>query len=69
MILDGYSPRVIREFYTHIGGSPTRLQASTRNIKYETGFDFVTPPKIENNSEAKSIYQHTMNEIKKECKT
>ena len=65
MILDGYSARVIREFYTHIGGSPTRLQASTRYIKYETGFDFVTPPKIENNSEAKSIYQHTMNEIKK----
>ena len=24
MILDGYSARVIREFYTHIGGSPTR---------------------------------------------
>lgn len=65
MILDGYSARVIREFYTHIGGSPTRLQASTRYIKYETGFDFVTPPQIENNSEAKSLYQHTMNEIKK----
>ena len=33
MILDGYSARVIREFYTHIGGGPTRLQASTRYIK------------------------------------
>ena len=29
-VLDGYSARVIREWYTHIGGSPTRLQASTR---------------------------------------
>ena len=26
MILDGYSARVIREWYTHIGGLPTRLQ-------------------------------------------
>ena len=30
MILDGYSARVIREWYTHIGGAPTRLQSSTR---------------------------------------
>lgn len=43
MVLDGYSARVIREFYTHIGGSPTRLQASTRYIDYENGFDYVTP--------------------------
>ena len=28
-IIDGYSARVIRELYTHIGGAPTRLQAST----------------------------------------
>jgi thymidylate synthase (FAD) len=25
MTLDGYSARVIREWYTHIGGGPTRL--------------------------------------------
>ena len=30
MVLDGYSARVMREWYTHIGGAPTRLQASTR---------------------------------------
>ena len=30
MILDGYSARVIREWYTHIGSLPSRLQASTR---------------------------------------
>ena len=43
MVLDGYSAKVIREFYTHIGGCPTRLQASTRYIDYEHGFDYVTP--------------------------
>ena len=37
MVLDDYSARVIREFYTHIGGAPTRLQASTRYIDYEKG--------------------------------
>ena len=26
MILDGYSARVIREWYTHIGGSPSHSQ-------------------------------------------
>lgn len=25
MVLDGYSARVMREWYTHIGGAPTRL--------------------------------------------
>ena len=48
MILDGYSARVIREFYTHIGGSPTRLQASTRYIDYESGFDAIYPSSIKN---------------------
>ena len=32
-IIDGYSAKVLREWYTHVGGSPTRLQASTRYIK------------------------------------
>ena len=27
MIIDGYSAKVLREYYTHIGGAPTRLQA------------------------------------------
>ncbi|MBR4278404.1 MAG: FAD-dependent thymidylate synthase [Lachnospiraceae bacterium] len=59
MILDGYSARVIREWYTHIGGAPTRLQASTRYIKYED-FKFVTPHTVEKNPEAKKIYEETM---------
>ena len=36
LVLEGYSARVIREWYTHLGGSPTRLQASTRYILQET---------------------------------
>lgn len=60
MILDGYSARVIREFYTHIAGAPTRLQASTRYIDYEHGFDYIIPHTIENNPKAKEIYIQNM---------
>lgn len=63
MILDGYSARVIREFYTHIGGGPTRLQASTRYINYQKGFPYVIPPKIAADEEAKAVYCHAMDEI------
>lgn len=63
MVLDGYSARVIREWYTHIGGAPTRLQASTRYVDYESGFSFVTPPSIRNNVEALTVYQELMYDI------
>lgn len=63
MILDGYSARVIREWYTHIGGSPTRLQASTRYIDYEHGFDYIIPPRIQNNETAKAFYNDAINHI------
>ena len=72
LILDGYSARVIREWYTHIGGSPTRLQASTRYINYKN-FDYVIPPKIEANPTAKEKYVQAMEtirtceELEKEC--
>lgn len=33
--ISGYSARVIREWYTHIGGAPTRLQESTRYANCE----------------------------------
>ena len=59
MILDGYSARVIREWYTHIGGAPTRLQASTRYIDYGN-FEYVTPPSIANNEDATWEYKHVM---------
>lgn len=63
MIIDGYSARVIREFYTHIGGAPTRLQASTRYIDYEHGFDYIIPYRIAHVPEAKEIYLQTMDTI------
>ncbi|MDO5155212.1 MAG: FAD-dependent thymidylate synthase [Eubacteriales bacterium] len=63
MILDGYSARVIRELYTHIGGAPTRLQASTRYINYQKGFPYVVPPTIAKNKEASEIYHKAMDDI------
>lgn len=66
MVLDGYSARVIREWYTHIGGAPTRLQASTRYIDYEN-FSYVTPPSIAANEEAKQKFDHMMEEITRTC--
>ena len=64
LTIEGYSARVVREWYTHIGGLPTRLQASTRYIDYEHGFKYVTPPSIEGNSMAKRIYDGMMSYIK-----
>ena len=63
MILDGYSARVIREWYTHIGGAPTRLQASTRYIDYEKGFDYVIPPSVQQSRKATEIYEDLMRTI------
>lgn len=59
MVLDGYSARVIREWYTHIGGAPTRLQASTRYIDYKL-FDYVTPQSIKGNIDAHVEYEGAM---------
>jgi thymidylate synthase (FAD) len=36
------SARVAREVFTHIGGTPTRVQASTRYITYND-FNYITP--------------------------
>lgn len=58
--IDGYSARVIRELYTHIGGAPTRVQASTRYIKYGE-FEYITPPSI--TGEFKHRYDDLMNHI------
>ncbi|MBE6588431.1 MAG: FAD-dependent thymidylate synthase [Ruminococcaceae bacterium] len=62
LVIDGYSARVIREWYTHLGGAPTRLQASTRYIDYGN-FEYVTPPKVAKNEEAKRIYEDMMRSI------
>lgn len=63
MTIKGYSARMMRELYTHIGGMPTRLQESTRYIDYESGFNYVTPHTVEANPEALNEYNAMMNDI------
>lgn len=67
LVLDGYSARVIREWYTHIGCLPTRLQASTRYIKYGE-FNYITPPSIEKDKETLEKYNNLMEQISKTYK-
>lgn len=61
--ISGYSARMMRELYTHIGGAPTRLQASTRYIDYGD-FDYIIPPTIFNCKQAVEIYNDAMSAIK-----
>jgi len=63
LIISGYSARVIREWYTHIGGDPTRLQASTRYINYNN-FQCYVPESIKNNLDAKKEYDYILERIK-----
>ncbi len=63
-VLDGYSARVIRELYTHIGGAPTRLQASTRYIDYQKGFAYVLPPTVAKDAAASAVYADAMQDIR-----
>lgn len=62
MELNGYSARVMREWYTHIGGMPTRLQASTRYIDYGA-FEYVTPPSIAKDVDTHTCYDNVMEYI------
>ena len=68
LTIDGYSARFMRELYTHIAGSPTRLQASTRYIPYE-GFEYIIPPAIEKNQSAKEEYIIAMSNIQEAYET
>lgn len=62
MIIEGYSARFMRELYTHIGGAPTRLQASTRYINYND-FDVITPKSL-NTDKKQDIYNDAINQIR-----
>lgn len=62
--IDGYSAKCMRELYTHIGGSPTRMQASTRYIDYEKGFEAVIPPSVRGNNDAMEVWCETMSKVK-----
>ena len=69
MVLDGYSARVIREWYTHIGGMPTRLQASTRYIDYGH-FDYVIPPSVKDlATPARLVFEEAMGDIMQAVQT
>lgn len=68
LILDGYSARVMREWYTHIGGMPTRLQASTRYIEYGN-FEYIIPHSIEKNASAKKLYENMMSLLSTSIRT
>lgn len=63
-VIEGYSVKVLRELYTHLGGLPTRLQASTRYIDYEKGFDVVTPVSIQNNNDALEVWHKAVYDIR-----
>ena len=67
MTIEGYSARVIREWYTHIGCLPTRLQESTRYINYND-FEYVIPPSIDKKPEARAVYINTIKYIKSNLK-
>ena len=62
MSITEHSARVIREWYTHIGGSPTRLQQSTRYIDY-SNFDYIMPKSVADNREAKKAYMNCISDI------
>ena len=64
-VIEKYSAKCMREIYTHIGGLPTRLQASTRYIDYEKGFETITPTSVKNNPEATAVWNKAIEEIHK----
>lgn len=61
LTIEGYSARVMRELYTHIGGMPTRLQESTRYVKYDNGFEYVKPHNM--TKEQEDLYCWAMEDI------
>lgn len=66
-IIEGYSARVIREWYTHIGGSPTRLQSSTRYINYDN-FKYIMPKTVQT-KEQKAWYNNAIDTISQTLKS
>ncbi|WP_191013885.1 FAD-dependent thymidylate synthase [Treponema zioleckii] len=63
MCITGYSARAIREYYTHIGGAPTRLQESTRYVNCDNFQYYI--PQTTKTPEAEKIYKETMEFIRK----
>ncbi|WP_305180565.1 FAD-dependent thymidylate synthase [Ileibacterium valens] len=66
LTIEGVSIRCMREFYTHIGGLPTRLQDSTRRVNYLEA-DYYVPYTNQDDPLAK-VYINSMAAISKEYK-
>lgn len=64
MIIDGFSARVMREYYRHVGGLTPYLQASTRYINYKD-FDVIRPASIEKNKEALMEFNMAVKNLRK----
>lgn len=63
MIIDGFSARVMREYFRHVGGMTPYLQASTRYINYKD-FDIIRPKSIESNKEALIEFNSTTKQLR-----
>lgn len=63
VIVEGFSAKMMREAMRHIVGTSV-LQASTRYIDYEKGFDVITPPAIEGNNDAMEVWCKAISDIK-----
>lgn len=63
VIVEGFSAKMMREAMRHIVGTSV-LQASTRYIDYEKGFDVITPPSIESNNDAMEVWCKAISYIK-----
>ena len=67
IVMSHISARVAREWYTHIGGQPTRLQESTRYVDC-ADFNAVIPPSISDNLDAFDKYSRCLDMIQKTYK-
>lgn len=63
LCISGYSARAIREYYTHIGGGPTRLQESTRYVNCDN-FEYFVPPTVKKSEDSLKIYNECMEFIR-----
>lgn len=57
--LEGYSNRVIRQLFRHVGDGNSAIQESTRYVDFSKGFDYVIPPSIKNCKDSFVIKTYT----------
>ena len=63
MIIDGFSARVMREYYRHVGGMTPYLQASTRYINYKD-FDIIVPKSVKKDTDALVEFNATTRQLR-----